>query len=93
MTGHPHRPDDEGAIRLRRAAGQLKRATNFIETICLDEGVPVPLEVLKAAATIRTWCRTLGATDPRPSRVMELLAQSARPARPRLRGAWRRTSR
>jgi hypothetical protein len=93
VTGRPPGPGTDPAVRLRRAAGQLKRATNFIETICIDEGVPMPLEVLKAAATIRTWCRTLGVTDPAPSRVMELLAQSARPARPRRRDAWRRTSR
>lgn len=91
MTGRHDAPDP--AVRLRRAAGRLKHSVDAIETIAIDEGVPVPLQVLKAAATIRQWTRTLGATDPAPSRVMELLAHPARPARPRQRGQWRRTRR
>jgi hypothetical protein len=47
--------------RLPQAAAALKRASSFVETVAADEGVEVPFEVYQAIATIRQWCRRVGA--------------------------------
>jgi hypothetical protein len=72
------------AIRVQRAASHLKASANYLEAVADDEGIPMPVEVVRAVITIRQWTRTLGARDPDPPVEPGPLA-----ARPRLRQPWR----
>ena len=79
----------DAETRLQRAAGQLKGAVTFLETIADEEGITVPREVPAAAAVIRQWTRSLGAREPDPP-VTPRLRPGEVPARPRRRDGWRR---
>jgi hypothetical protein len=49
--------------RLPQAAAYLMRAANHVEHVAAEERQPMPFEVRQAIATIRQWCRRVGAAD------------------------------
>jgi hypothetical protein len=59
--GHEHRVPQQLAYTILQLS--------HIERVCDEEGVPVPDEVRRAAATVRNWCREVGATYRDQSRL------------------------